>query len=321
MSEGPKSAQSFSVMTKQLALVFMGLLVLVLVLVIAGALSDGYYTKRAAEKQEQLGRQNAFASGMTYEQWLKLQADRAPGHEGETPDEHAEHAGPAGEAQADAKEAAEWAATQGSSSASTPVPQGEPQPPTVKGQMVLPMPDLAVTPEEIEAMKTKAAVIHTTVGSIPVELWPDKAPRSVKNFLYLAKNNFYSGLYFHRLSADGAVLAGSPNGIRGGTAGYWFPPEGSQQFPSIGTICALPGVDANMVASEFALMLLGGGQFVDACTPFGRVLDRYNVVEKIADTSGDKESYAVDRVYIESVEIVDRAAVAPKEDYWAKYGK
>jgi cyclophilin family peptidyl-prolyl cis-trans isomerase len=345
-------------MVKQLTLVLLGLMVLVLVLVIAGAFSDSYYTRQAETKQEQLGRQNAFASGRTYEEWLRAQATLGePGHEGETEEEHAAHAheGSASELEEDAKAAAEWAAKQGASSSAmtgpageagstsglglnaatettseapatsetgTPAePEGEQGPPTTKGQMILPKPNLTTTPEEIEALKAKAVVIHTTVGSIPVEMWPDKAPKQVKNFLYLVKNNFYSGLYFHRFMNESHVMAGSPSGMRGGTAGYWFDMGYSGEYPSIGTLCAMAAPDEPMISSEFAIMMHGGGALQDDCVPFGRVLERYDVVEKIADTSGDDQLSPVDRVYIESIEIVDKAAVAPKDDFWAKYGK
>lgn len=54
-------------------------------------------------------------------------------------------------------------------------------------------------------------VMETTYGNIELELWPDIAPKTVKNFLDLAAKGFYDGLYFHRVIPDFMIQGGCPN--------------------------------------------------------------------------------------------------------------
>ena len=69
------------------------------------------------------------------------------------------------------------------------------------------------------------AVIETTKGNISVYLYPEAAPKNVANFVFLAKNNFYNGLTFHRVIPNGLVQGGVPLGNGTGTAGYFLKDE------------------------------------------------------------------------------------------------
>ena len=69
------------------------------------------------------------------------------------------------------------------------------------------------------------AVIETTKGNISVYLYPEAAPKNVANFVFLAKNNFYNGLTFHRVIPNGLVQGGDPLGNGTGTAGYFLNDE------------------------------------------------------------------------------------------------
>ena len=69
------------------------------------------------------------------------------------------------------------------------------------------------------------AVIETTKGNISVYLYPEAAPKNVANFEFLAKNNFYNGLTFHRVIPNGLVQGGDPLGNGTGTAGYFLNDE------------------------------------------------------------------------------------------------
>ena len=69
------------------------------------------------------------------------------------------------------------------------------------------------------------AVIETTKGNISVYLYPEAAPKNVANFVFLAKNNFYNGLAFHRVIPNGLVQGGDPLGNGTGTAGYFLNDE------------------------------------------------------------------------------------------------
>ena len=69
------------------------------------------------------------------------------------------------------------------------------------------------------------AIIETTKVNISVSLYPEAAPKNVANFVFLAKNNFYNGLTFHRVIPNGLVQGGDPLGNGTGTAGYFLNDE------------------------------------------------------------------------------------------------
>lgn len=65
------------------------------------------------------------------------------------------------------------------------------------------------------------ACIHTTMGDIFVKFFPDKAPRSVENFLTHAKNGYYDGVIFHRVIPDFMIQGGDPQGNGTGGESIW----------------------------------------------------------------------------------------------------
>jgi len=69
------------------------------------------------------------------------------------------------------------------------------------------------------------AQIHTSKGTISLELFPDKTPKTVANFVNLAKRGFYDGLTFHRVISDFMIQGGCPLGTGVGGPGYRFEDE------------------------------------------------------------------------------------------------
>ena len=69
------------------------------------------------------------------------------------------------------------------------------------------------------------ATFNTSRGPIQVELYPDKAPLTVANFVNLAKHGFYDGLIFHRVIPDFMIQGGDPTGTGRGGPGYRFADE------------------------------------------------------------------------------------------------
>jgi peptidyl-prolyl cis-trans isomerase B (cyclophilin B) len=69
------------------------------------------------------------------------------------------------------------------------------------------------------------ATFHTARGPIRVELFADKAPLTVANFVNLARRGYYDGLNFHRVIADFMIQGGCPNGDGRGGPGYRFEDE------------------------------------------------------------------------------------------------
>lgn len=69
------------------------------------------------------------------------------------------------------------------------------------------------------------ATIHTNKGDIRLNLFPDKTPNTVANFVNLAKRKFYDGLKFHRVISDFMIQGGCPLGTGTGGPGYKFRDE------------------------------------------------------------------------------------------------
>ncbi len=79
----------------------------------------------------------------------------------------------------------------------------------------------------IDPSKNYTAVFVTEKGEFRVELFADKAPKTVNNFVYLARDGFYNDTTFHRVIADFMVQGGCPLGTGTGTPGYRFDDESS----------------------------------------------------------------------------------------------
>src|ERR671918_2305045 len=69
------------------------------------------------------------------------------------------------------------------------------------------------------------ATIHTNHGAVEVELFDKDAPKTVENFVSLARKGFYEGVIFHRVIPDFMVQGGDPTGTGSGGPGYQFEDE------------------------------------------------------------------------------------------------
>lgn len=78
---------------------------------------------------------------------------------------------------------------------------------------------------QLDPQKSYAATIHTDKGDIKVDLFADKAPKTVNNFVFLAEQNFYDDTIFHRVIADFMAQGGDPTGTGSGGPGYRFEDE------------------------------------------------------------------------------------------------
>jgi cyclophilin family peptidyl-prolyl cis-trans isomerase len=79
--------------------------------------------------------------------------------------------------------------------------------------------------QSIDPQKSYSAVFHTDKGDIKVRLHADKAPKTVNNFVFLARQGFYDGTMFHRVIKDFMAQGGDPTGSGSGGPGYRFADE------------------------------------------------------------------------------------------------
>jgi cyclophilin family peptidyl-prolyl cis-trans isomerase len=77
----------------------------------------------------------------------------------------------------------------------------------------------------IDPKKKYSATLSTDKGNIVLDLFADKAPITVNNFVFLAREGFYDGTIFHRVIADFMVQGGDPTGTGSGGPGYRFADE------------------------------------------------------------------------------------------------
>lgn len=132
----------------------------------------------------------------------------------------------------------------------------------------------------------KKAIIKTNKGDIVIDLYGDKAPKTVSNFVYLTKNNFYNNLTFHRVEPGFVIQGGDPSGNGTGGPGYKFPDETVQGDYIKGAV-AMANSGPNTNGSQFFVCLDDlTGKLAKSYNLFGQVINGMDVVEKI--TIGDK---------------------------------
>jgi cyclophilin family peptidyl-prolyl cis-trans isomerase len=141
-------------------------------------------------------------------------------------------------------------------------------------------------PMVIELDRSYLATIKTDKGDIVCELYPDQAPQTVNNFVYLSRAGFYDGLTFHRVVPDFVIQGGDPLGKGNGGPGYTIPAEIGLPHTKGALACARLPDQANperdSSGSQFYITLAATPHLDGAYTVFGQVIEGMSVVESIA---------------------------------------
>jgi len=130
------------------------------------------------------------------------------------------------------------------------------------------------------------AIIETEKGTIKLQMFPDSAPNTVANFIYLAKKGFYDGLTFHRVEPDFVIQGGDPNGNGTGGPGYHIKAEFNSRKHLEGTVAMARSDDPDSAGSQFYICLAPQPSLDGKYTVFGQVIEGMDVVKKIK--VGDK---------------------------------
>ena len=153
----------------------------------------------------------------------------------------------------------------------------------------------------IDLSKTYTAVLDTNHGPITITLDPDRAPQTVNNFVFLAREGFYDGVIFHRVIPGFVIQGGDPTGTGTGGPGYKFRDELDKPGSySRGTV-AMANAGPNTNGSQF-FIVLGPVGLPHAYTIFGEVSDGMDAVDAIAALKTRSEKPLEDAV-IRSVTI------------------
>lgn len=148
------------------------------------------------------------------------------------------------------------------------------------------------------------AIIQTEKGNIALELYPEQAPQTVRNFVSLVNDKFYNvtGMKFHRVVPGFVIQTGDPTGTGMGGSKKRIPLEAKNKLShnAKGVVAMARGGDPNSATSQFYITLAPQKSLDGKYAIFGRVLSGLDVLEKIKEN---------DKVY--GVEIIDATTIVP----------
>jgi peptidyl-prolyl cis-trans isomerase B (cyclophilin B) len=163
-----------------------------------------------------------------------------------------------------------------------------------------------------ESVPDVSAVLKTSKGDVKLQLFADKTPVTVANFVNLAKKGFYNGLPFHRVIPDFMIQGGCPHGTGTGGPGYRFEDECNAELKhdapgKLSMANAGPGTNG----SQFFITHVATPWLDGRHTVFGAVIDANDQAVVDAIAVGDT---------IESIELTGEEAIlksqAERIDAW-----
>lgn len=155
----------------------------------------------------------------------------------------------------------------------------------------------------------KATIEMMDGGKITVELYPDIAPNTVRNFISLANKGFYNGLIFHRVISGFMIQGGCPDGTGAGGPGYSIKGEFTGNgFPNPlkhteGVISMARAMDPNSAGSQFFIMHKDAPHLDGQYAAFGKVTEGMDVVNAIAGVRTDQNDRPMKEQKIRSVTV------------------
>jgi len=156
------------------------------------------------------------------------------------------------------------------------------------------------------------AIFDTERGTIKVELYPDKAPLTVANFVNLTKRGFYNGLNFHRVIPDFMIQGGCPEGSGRGGPGYRFEDETSNGVRHERGVLSMANAGPDTNGSQFFITHIKTDWLDGKHTVFGKVVEGLEVVDAV------KQGDAIRSVKIEGDA---EAALTAKADRVAEWNR
>jgi peptidyl-prolyl cis-trans isomerase B (cyclophilin B) len=147
------------------------------------------------------------------------------------------------------------------------------------------------------------AKMHTTQGTIELELFDEDAPKTVANFRKLAGEGFYDGIIFHRVIRDFMIQGGDPQGTGTGGPGYTFEDEINQHKVVRGAL-AMANAGPNTNGSQFFIVTVDQAPWLHGKhTVFGAVTAGMDAVDAIEAQPTGANDRPLDPPKIESIEL------------------
>jgi cyclophilin family peptidyl-prolyl cis-trans isomerase len=162
-----------------------------------------------------------------------------------------------------------------------------------------------------ESKEMTVAVINTNMGKIEIELFADKTPKTVENFVGLAEKGYYKGVIFHRVIDKFMIQGGDPTGTGRGGESIWGKPFEDEIVPSLTFdkpgYLAMANAGPNTNGSQFFITVVPTSWLNGKHTIFGQVIDGMEVVNAISKVQTSKpDNKPLKDVVIESVTIEKR---------------
>ncbi|HEY4514714.1 MAG TPA: peptidylprolyl isomerase [Candidatus Paceibacterota bacterium] len=153
-------------------------------------------------------------------------------------------------------------------------------------------------------------IIMTNKGDIELELFADKTPITVGNFIKLAESNFYDNTLFHRVIKDFMIQGGDPNTVAGesytfgtGGPGYAILDEFVQGLSNVKGTISMANSGKNTGGSQFFINVVDNTYLDGKHTVFGRVLKGFDVAYKISEMPTNENKLPLDPVRVDRVVI------------------
>lgn len=164
--------------------------------------------------------------------------------------------------------------------------------------------------KENSTMQNPIATITMQDGGVmKLELYPDVAPNTVKNFIALANAGFYDGLTFHRIIAGFMIQGGDPNGTGSGGPGYSIKGEfTSNGFKNDlkhkrGVISMARTMIPDSAGSQFFIMHADYPYLDGEYAAFGMLLEGFDVLDAIATVQTNRNDAPLTPVVIDTIRV------------------
>lgn len=146
--------------------------------------------------------------------------------------------------------------------------------------------------EEKKGAQKLVATVETNMGTFELELFADKAPRTVENFAGLAKKGYYDGVIFHRIINGFVIQGGDPTGTGRGGESLWggkFEDEFDPTLRHTGPgLLSMANSGPNTNGSQFFITLAPTPWLDNKHSIFGQVITGMDVIDKIANVQVDQ---------------------------------
>jgi len=153
-------------------------------------------------------------------------------------------------------------------------------------------------------MENKTAIFDTNKGIFKIELYADKAPKTVGNFVKLAEKGFYNGLIFHRVIPDFMIQGGCPHGTGRGGPGWTIQDEFHPDLKHNSKgILSMANAGPNTGGSQFFITVAPTPWLDNHHSIFGKVTEGIEIVEDISKVETGMHDKPVQDVVINNITV------------------